>query len=238
MSIPLDEIHAKTRSVAILTPRKLGAILEPVVTQGQISLVHSYERRPVSILAHRVLVSVAERGSQGVYLDTGNNFRPSLLRDMIRQEDQLEESLSRIHRAPIFGLDDLVKAVQAVRTLEGVSIVLLDNLTGALNLTASPGYKGRQRMLFNTLEGIRELVNDTGVHFLMTDQTSIRWKTGEAKPIGGNVLIHDVDSIVRIDSLPERSSYVRVLVERCPLNPRETGVVLEMTSKGFRDIGR
>ena len=176
--------------------------------------------------------------SQGVYFDTGNNFRPELLRRIIKDDENPEDLLARIKRAPIFGLDDLIKGAQAVQALDEVTVVVLDSLTGALNLTASPGHKGRQRMLFNTLEVLRELVNDTGVHVLMTDHSSRRWSTGEAKPIGGNVLVHDVDSIVRIDSLLERTDYVRILVERCPLSPQESGVVLEMTTKGFKGIGR
>ena len=238
MAIPLDEMNICPEPVASLSPKKLGAILEPVMMRGQVSLVHSHERRPLSLLAHTVLVSVAESESQGGYLDSGNNFMPKLFRNLIRHFDQSEDILTRIHRAPIFGLDDLVKGAQAVQTLDDISVVVLDNLTGALNLTASPGHKGRQRVLFNTLEVLRELVNNTGVHVLMTDHSSRRWKTREVRPIGGNVLVHDVDSIVRIDRLPERTSYVRILVERCQLSPRESGVVLEMTTKGFKDIGR
>ncbi|MFW9813934.1 MAG: hypothetical protein ACFFF9_15840, partial [Candidatus Thorarchaeota archaeon] len=113
-------------------------------------------------------------------------------------------------------------------------IIILDNLTGALNLTGAPGSKGRQRELFSALEVLRETANKFNSHVLITDHSSKNWNTNEYAPIGGNVLAHAVDNVVRIDRLREGDNLIRIQVERWITPEKPPGIIVRVDSKGIR----
>ncbi|MHA2067652.1 MAG: hypothetical protein ACXABY_25085 [Candidatus Thorarchaeota archaeon] len=131
-------------------------------------------------------------------------------------------------------LSDLEELSRSILDLGEVSVIVLDSLTGVLNLSGAPGSAGRQRELFHTLEVLRELVNQLRVHLLMTDHSSRNWNSGKPTPIGGNVLAHAVDSVVRIDKLDVGKNLIRVLIERSTVGTDAQAVILVSGKDGFR----
>lgn len=134
------------------------------------------------------------------------------------------------------GLSDIVEMMSNLSCLQDVSIIILDSLTGALNLTGAPGTKGRQRELYSTLETLRKAVNQFDAHVLITDYSSKNWTSGEYTPIGGNVLSHAVDSIVRVDRLRAGENLIRILTERCPAPNNPPGIIVRADSRGIRSM--
>jgi RecA/RadA recombinase len=134
------------------------------------------------------------------------------------------------------GLSDVEHMMEMLSELNKVSVIVLDSLTGALNLTGSPGTKGRQRELFHTLEVIRTAVNKYNAHALITDYSSKNWVSGEATPVGGNVLSHAVDSVVRVDRLRTNESLIRILTERCTASKNPPSIIVRADSKGIRSM--
>jgi hypothetical protein len=57
----------------------------------------------------------------------------------------------------------------------------------------------------------------------------------ESRLIGGNVLLHNIDTIVRIDPL-QLDEYFRLDVERTPVTPPPSGVIVRISHKGIRSI--
>ena len=133
-------------------------------------------------------------------------------------------------------IDDVVEKVRMLRDFGEVSLVVLDNLTAALNLSGDPGSRSRQRALFGALDAIRRVINDIDAHVMITDHSSRNWTSGQPTPIGGNVLSHAVDSVIRVDRLRKGEDVVRILVERCILPSCPPGVILRVGSKGVRSI--
>ena len=144
--------------------------------------------------------------------------------------------LEKIAVGTVLGLDDVVEKIKLLRDYDEVSLVVLDSLTAALNLTGDPGSKGRQRNLFTALDSIRRVINDIDTHVMITDHSSRNWISGQAIPIGGNVLAHAVDSVVLVDRLKKGDDVVRILVERCTLPSPPPGVIVKIGNKGIRSI--
>jgi len=80
------------------------------------------------------------------------------------------------------------------------------------------------------------VINDIDAHVMITDHSSRNWFSGQPIPIGGNVLSHAVDSVIRVDRLREGEDVVRILVERCTLPSPPPGVILRVGSNGIRSI--
>jgi hypothetical protein len=132
------------------------------------------------------------------------------------------------------GLLDVVEMLDNLDQLSDVLVIILDSLTGSLNLTGAPGTRGRQRELFHTLEKLRETANKINSHVLITDHSSKNWNTGEYSPIGGNVLAHAVDNVVRIVRLQEGVNLIRIQVERWIAPEKPPGIIVKADSRGIR----
>ncbi|MFW9786412.1 MAG: hypothetical protein ACFFE2_07070 [Candidatus Thorarchaeota archaeon] len=236
--MPLEELEIPTESKIRLTPRVLEQSFENIVLPRQISLLHSSERAPLSIMAHGIAVSAAKSlpNAKCVFLDSGTNYSPALARSLCASADNASEVLSRIVVGQIMSLADAEQMMGSLDNLGSVSVIVLDSLTGALNLSGAPGTKGRQRELFHTFEVIRSVVNETNTHALITDQSSRNWVSGATTPIGGNVLSHAVDSVVRIDRLKTNESLIRILVERCTASKNPPSIIVRADSKGIRSM--
>jgi hypothetical protein len=153
---------------------------------------------------------------------------------MCNSKKEASSILNRIVVGNVFSLSDLEELSKSILDLGDISIIILDSLTGVLNLSGAPGSAGRQRELFHSLEVLRELVNTIGVHLLMTDHSSKDWRSGRPRPIGGNVLAHAVDSVVRVDRLDVGKNLVRVLIERSAVGPESDAVILVEGRSGLR----
>jgi RecA/RadA recombinase len=236
--VPLESLDIPTESKIRFTPRVLDQALGSIVLPRQISLLHSSERAPLSIVAHGVIVSAARSlpDSKCVFLDSGTNYSPALARSVCPTTDDATEVLSRIIVGQVMGLSDLEEMMGMLSELGSVSVIVLDSLTGVLNLSGAPGSKGRQRDLFKTLEVIRQAVNKLNAHTLITDHSSKNWTSGNLSPIGGNVLSHAVDSVVRIDRLRTNENLIRILTERCTASVNPPSIIVRANSKGIRSM--
>jgi RecA/RadA recombinase len=204
----------------------------------QISLLHSSERAPLSIIAHGVAVSAARSipTAKCVFLDSGTNYSPALVRSICPPNDDATNVLSRIIVGQVMGLSDVEEMMGMLSELGDISVLIVDSLTGSLNLTGAPGTKGRQRELFHTLETIRRAVNKCNAHALITDHSTMNWVSGETIPIGGNVLSHAVDSVVRIDRLKAAGNLIRILTERCSVGKNPPSLIVRADSRGIRSM--
>jgi len=237
LRLPLESIDAITEPYIRLQPRLLDNSIGDLFIPQQISLFHGPERAPLSILAHAIIVSAARMESAScVFLDSGTNYSPTLVKSLCNSQDNSVEILRRIAIGQVLSLADVVEKIKMLRDFDEVSLVVLDNLTATLNLSGAPGSRGRQRTLFGALDSIRRVINDIDTHVMITDHSSRNWISGQPIPIGGNVLSHAVDSIIRVDRLREGDDVVRILVERCTLPSPPPGVILRVSSKGIRSI--
>ncbi len=220
------------------TPRVLEQAFGSIILPRQISLLHSSERAPLTIVAHGVAVSAARSlpDAKCVFLDSGTNYSPSLIRTICPSTDDTVDVLERIIVGQVMGLADIEEAIGMLSGLNDVSVVILDSLTGALNLSGAPGTKGRQRELFRTLETARKAVNKFNAHVLITDYSSKNWISGDPSPIGGNVLSHAVDSVLRIDRLRTNENLIRILTERCAAPKNPPSIIIRADSKGLRSM--
>lgn len=237
MRLPLESINTITEPQIRLRPRILNNTIGELFVPQQISLFHGPERAPLSTLAHAVIVSAAKmKTASCVFLDSGTNYSTSLVKSLCQSKDESSQVLEKIVVAQVLGLADVVEKVEMIHNLGEVSIVVLDNLTGALNLTGAPGTKGRQRNLFGALDSIRRVINELDTHVMITDHSSENWTSRRPVPIGGNVLSHAVDSVVQVDRLRQGEDTVRILVERCALPSTPPGVIVKIGAKGIRSI--
>ena len=237
MRLPLEAMDELTEPHIRLRPRILNNTIGDLFVPQQISLFHGPERAPLSILAHAVIVSAARMNSAScVFLDSGTNYSSTLVKSLCHSQDESSKVLEKIIVGKILGLDDVVEKFEMLNDLGGVSLVVLDSLTSALNLTGAPGTKGRQRSLFSALDSIRRVINELDTHIMITDHSSRNWISGQSIPIGGNVLSHAVDSVVRVDRLRKEEDVVRILVERCTLPTPPPGVIVRAGMKGIRSI--
>ncbi len=237
MRQPLESIDVVTEPNIRLRPRLLDDTIGDLFVPQQISLFHGPERAPLSILAHSIIVSAARmKTASCVFLDSGTNYSSTLVKSICQSQEDSFQVLEKIVVGQLLGLDDVVEKIKLLRDFDDVSLVVLDNLTGTLNLTGAPGSRGRQRTLFGALDSIRRVINDIGAHVMITDHSSRNWTSGQPTPIGGNVLSHAVDSVIRVDRLRKGEDVVRILVERCTLPTCPPGVILRVGSKGVRSI--
>jgi predicted ATP-dependent serine protease len=234
LRLPLETIEVPSDLKIRYTPRVLEQTFESIILPRTISVLHGSERAPLSILAHSIAVSAAKSldDAQCVFLDSGTNYSPSLVR-AISPNSGVQE---RILVGNVMSLSDIVEMMSNLREFSNVSLIVLDSLTGALNLTGAPGTKGRQRELFSTLESLRLAANQFDTHVLITDHSSRNWSTGEMAPIGGNVLSHAVDSVVRTNRLREGENLVRIHVERCTALKKPPGIIVRADWKGIRSM--
>jgi RecA/RadA recombinase len=238
LRVPLETLDIPTESLIRFTPRVLEQSFGSIVLPRQISLLHSSERAPLSIIAHGVAVSAARSlpNAKCVFLDSGTNYSPALARSICPPTDDASEVLNRIIVGQVMGLTDIEEMMGMLSELGNLSVIVIDSLTGSLNLTGAPGTKGRQRELFHTLETIRMAVNKYNAHALITDHSSRNWISGEPIPIGGNILSHAVDSVVRIDRLRTNESLIRILTERCAASKNPPSIIVRADSKGIRSM--
>jgi len=229
---PLESINTPQNLEIRFTPRVLDKTFGPLIQPRSISVLHGDERAPLSILAHSIAVSVAKTNPdvRCIFLDSGTNYSPSLIRASSGDNGVLE----RILVGNVMGLSDVVGMIDSLDPLSEVPVIILDSLTGALNLSGAPGTKGRQRELFGALETMREAANKFDSHVLITDQTSKNWSTGEMTPVGGNVLAHAVDNVIRVDRLRTGDNLVRIEVERWISKEKPPGIIVRADSKGIR----
>ena len=236
--MPLEALDIPTESVIRFTPRVLEQSLGSIALPRQISLLHCSERAPLSIIAHSVAVSATRSvpTAKCVFLDSGSNYSPSLARAICPTGDDTREVLNRIVVGQVMALSDIEDMMSQLSGLGEISVIILDSLTGALNLTGAPGTKGRQRELFHTLETMRTAVNKHNTHALITDHSSRNWVSGESTPIGGNVLSHAVDSVVHVDRLRSNQNLIRILIERCTTSKIPPSIIVRADSKGIRSM--
>lgn len=237
MRVPLESIEQTTDSNIRFSPRVLNNALGGLFLPTQISLFHGSERAPLSILAHSAAVSAAKiSDAVCVFLDSGSNYSPPLIRSLCTSSTECSSILKRVIVGQVLGLDDVVDRVGMLQDIGNVILVVLDSLTGVLNLTGSPGTKGRQRTLFGALDSIRRLINNLVTHVMITDHSTQNWTSREHQPIGGNVLSHAVDNVVHVDRLSTGDDVFRILIERASISPLPPGVVLHIGAKGIRSI--
>jgi predicted ATP-dependent serine protease len=237
--VPLDELEDLQGQKLRLRSSQLNMLLDGRIMQGQMSLLHGPDRAPLTFLSHLVAIDSLVGDSTGlaVFIDSGSNYSPLLARRFCDTLHDSSKILSRLVVAKVLSLIDLELTAKNIELLDRVNLVVLDSLTGVLNLTGAPGSKHRQRSLFQTLEVLRDLVNEFDLHLLMTDHSSKNWSSGRPAPIGGNVLAHAVDSVFRIDRLDTAKDVIRILVERSPVVPSTESVIVRMGKTGLRGIG-
>jgi RecA/RadA recombinase len=238
MPVPLDTVEVSADPVVRLKPDPLHSSLGELLVPREISLLHCSERSPLTYLAHSVVVQGAETnpGRRFVYLDSGSNYHPNLARAMCRKSSSNSETLDRIVVGKVMSLSDVEETASALAEMGHVVAVVLDSLTGALNMSGSPGKAGRQRALFHCLEVLRRTVNELNAHLMLTDFSSRNWGSGTRTPIGGNVLAHAVDSVVQVDRLDINQSMIRILVERSPVATNSEAVIVRITPRGVRSM--
>ncbi|MGY5859243.1 MAG: hypothetical protein RTU63_07730 [Candidatus Thorarchaeota archaeon] len=237
MKLPLESIDVATEPQIRLRPRILNDTIGDLFLPQQISLFHGSERAPLSILAHSAIVSAARMGTGSCFfLDSGTNYSSTLVKTLCHSTEESVKVLEKTAVGPVLGLTDVIEKIEMLRDYGEVSLVVIDSLTGALNLTGDPGSRGRQRNLFTALDSIRRVINDIDTHVMITDHSSRNWTSGQSTPIGGNVLAHAVDSVVLVDRLRKGEDVVRILVERCTLHSPPPGVIVKIGTKGIRSI--
>ncbi|MHA1927645.1 MAG: hypothetical protein ACTSV2_03585 [Candidatus Thorarchaeota archaeon] len=234
-TLPLDSIEITERQKFKILPRQLNTALGRILVPRQMSVIHGTERFPMTAIAHQIVASAAQAGFRTFYIDSGRNYSAKMIRSFCSERVDKKTVIANIALGLVLSLEDLERLTEYIMLQEDVGIIVIDSLTGVLNLSTAPASKGRQRKLFKTLENLRELVNATRAHLLMTDHSSIDWKTGVRRPGGGNVIAHGVDSVVQVTSLSERDA-IRLNIERTPITPCPSGVVIRASHKGLRSL--
>jgi hypothetical protein len=202
----------------------------------EISLFHGAERAPLTAWAHIMAVAAARSGGVSLFVDSGRNYSPSLIRQYSRQASKPEDCLRRIHVVEVLDLSDLSSVSSRIHEIENTDLVVVDNLAGVLNLSGQPGGVKRQRMLFTALESMRSIVNESGIHLALIGHSRPDWRTGDIRPIGGNVLSHDVDSVVRVDWISNTADMMRFSIERSPSSSSGTSIILRLERSGLKSI--
>jgi len=237
LRVPLESIEEVTDSLMRIHPRILNDAIGKIFIPQQISLFHGKQRAPLSILAHSLAVSATRiENSNCVFLDSGTNYSPNLVRSLCESKHESVELLQRIIVGPVLSLDDVVEKFEQLKHMDNIRFIILDSLTGVLNLTGAPGSPGRQRTLFGALETIRHAINKLNAHVMITDHSSRDWLSGAPTPIGGNVISHAVDSVVFVDRLHQGDKLVRILIERSPVFSHPSGIIVKMSPRGIRSI--
>jgi RecA/RadA recombinase len=216
-----------------LKPRSLDDTLGRVILPNHISVIHSSERKPLTTVAHTLVAGCLIGGGQSVFIDSGNNYSPRLMRGLLGKEEDL---IKNVIVGQVLELSDLQELSHGISCMRDVRVVVVDSLTGVLNLSGKVGTKGRQRALFHTLEVLRALVNDNGFHVAMTDHSSPDWSSGALRPVGGNVLAHGVDTTVHVASMDVATDGIKIQVERSPVHPLPMPVIVKLGVRGARTL--
>jgi hypothetical protein len=195
---------------------------------NQISVLHSSEKKSLTTIAHAVAMGGLLDGGQSVFIDSGNKYSPQLMRGLLGKDEDL---VKNVIVGQVLELSDLQELAHGIACMRDVRVVVVDSLNGVLNLTGK-GSKERQRGLFHTLEILRTLVNDNHLHVTLTDHSSSH---GTAKPVGGNVLAHNVDTSVHVVSM-DADDALKVQVERSPVHPLPTPVIVRLGLRGARTL--
>jgi hypothetical protein len=230
----LDDIPIEEPSNIAIRPAQLNLLLKSILVPSQITLIHGQLRSPMTILSHEIAIGSIRSGKNTMYLDSGTNFKPTLARKIAGEE--YAKDLKNLIVANIMGLDDVEDIVTSVASK--YPIIIIDSLTGALNLNLPPGSKKRQQRLFSTLETLRESIMETSSHLIITDHSSRDPITGESRPVGGNVLQHSIDSMVRISSFENRGETYQIKIERSPNIQTPESLLVRMGDFGIRPLRR
>ncbi|MCF2136501.1 MAG: hypothetical protein K9W43_04590 [Candidatus Thorarchaeota archaeon] len=232
----LDSLAIETRPVLRLPPRVLHNFLGRLLRPGEISLLHGPERAPLSLLAHWISIHATSRKHPVAYLDSANNFSPVTVRSMLADEKKVNAVLKLVGVGHPLTLSDLERLVKRAASMEGLRLIVVDSLTGLLNLSGTPGTAERQRMLFRSMDSVRQLLVSSDTHLMMTDHSSA-WSSQSA-PLGGLVLAHAVDSIVRVIRLPETKEIFRLVIERSSAPSDFGGIVIRINHRGVMSVKR
>ncbi len=226
----LDSVEADQRSLIRLSPRTLHNFLGPVLRPGEISLIHGSERSLLTLLVHWIAINATTRRHPVAFLDSGSNFSPAAIRSMVSNGARSETILKLIGVGNPYSLEDLEGFVDRAASRSQLRLIVVDSLAGLLNLSGSPGTAERQRQLFKAMESVRRKIAGTRAHVLLTDHSSA-W-SADSSPLGGLVIAHAVDSIVRIIRLPETRQIVRLIIERSPVPKGFGGIILRINHRG------
>lgn len=217
-----------------LLPRVLDEVLGRVLLPSQITAVHGSERFQLTAVGHAIVVAAARAGKDAVYLDSGSNFSPRYMRALCSVDTV--GTLKKVMVRPVLNSEDLESAFRDISAMPSVCLVVVDNLTGVMNMSSAPASKERQRQLYSTLETIRAATVSNRLHVVILDHSTTDWRTGEKRPIGGNVIEHAVDTVVSMGMISTMDHCVRVQVERTPVAPNPGGVVIMVDHTGIRSI--
>ncbi len=218
-----------------LQPDVLHTVLGSSFQPRLMSVVYSGERAPLTWFAHLLAVSAAKSDTEVAFIDSGTNYSSASVRALSSGSEL--EVLARIHVARILGLESLVDLIDDMAVL-GPRLVIIDSLTGALNLSGGPYSKESNRRFFAALDALRCFVNDNDSTVVFTDHSTKRWSDGTRRPAGGNILAHAVDSVVYIASVAgeEMNEYVKVHIERAPSEVDYDAVIIRLGPGGIRSI--
>jgi hypothetical protein len=236
-------ISHENSPVVQLKPNPLDRVFGAVLAPKTISLVHGPEQAPLTMLAHSVIVAGARMGG-GAYLDSGDHYKPNIVRAMCLRGEEPESILKSIRYRNHIEMKYMDEFVEQLGMMHDVKVVIIDSLNRLLNRRGELVSKQRQRDLFHLLHILRLMANRTGMHIMMTDHSVLPWQTViteetreedlERMPIGGNVLSHGIDTVVRMIRLTDKKTGVklkdhfRVLVERTPVVSLPRSVVVRM----------
>ncbi|MGM0686255.1 MAG: hypothetical protein ACQET3_04755 [Promethearchaeati archaeon] len=230
MAKQLSEFNMDFHRLVELKPEQLDSTVGPVFVDRQISIFHGPERGLLTEMAHIAALGGVVANNRSLYLDSGSGFSPNLMRKF-GETMEADRPLEHIQIGNVFSLTDLEAAVEHAGT-HGFRVVIVDSLTGVMNLSGKPMTKKTQRKLYSSLEKLRAQVNNHGLHLMMTAYSS----KGARKPVGGNVLAHAVDSVIRIEKLDVSDSAIRILVQLSPLIKNERAVVVYLSPCGLESI--
>jgi RecA/RadA recombinase len=227
-------VNVSEKPILKLSPKPLDAVLGAIIIPQSVSVIHGQEKAPLTILAHALAVAGAKSG-YSIFLDSGNNYDPTIVRNLCSKKENAETILSSILVKRIMELNTLEGLSDAIITKDEVNVVVLDSLTQLLNLSSELHTKKRQRILYRALEIFRDMVNRGRIHLVMIDHSTRDWQTKQFNPIGGNVLVHGVDSVVRVCGIGI-DEHVRILVERSPIIPSPGSIIIKINPRGIKTI--
>lgn len=230
MAIPLEQLRTNDELNIPLKPHVLNSVFQ--LHGHMITLIHGPDRAPLTIFAHHLAVQVAKTGNSIVFLDSGKNYSPRIIRSMCKNPNKSEEIMKLVHFSNILNLEDIQLFRESLNAINSLSLLIIDNLTTLLNLSGDPGSRERQHSLFKTLEILRELANSNDIHIILTGHSKRDWDSGKIIPVGGNILTHDIDWSLLVKFLEGTRDQYRILVEKSPLQKSFRAIVVRIGKKG------
>ena len=230
----LDEFQTSKISSLKLLPPQLNDVFKSILVPNQVSLIHGTQRSPMTVLCHAIAVSCIRTKKSAVYIDSGTNFKPRLAKRLFNNNDVSE--LENLLVVNVMGLDDIEEIIASLST--DFAIVIIDSLVGAMNLQLPPATKKRQRRLYQLMEKLRTFVVENNSHIVATNHSSREPVTGESHPIGGNVIAHSVDSMIRVSSFENHGDIFQIKIERSPTYQKPESILVRMGDFGIRPIRR